>query len=226
MIQPLLFTPREKPHSTKPPSFKRSSGQPTSAELSLLFQLPSAAGLLERPTSAGRRRRLSGGTGGGGGFVAPARRVVVVAAGVRREDAPGVGGRPLDLLAHVAVVRRALVVAPACVRAGHSAPSQSSYNGWRVHQKMIRVQVIQVQKLPRPRVALDHLLAVLAPPVAVVEEIHLARGLDDDLGLLHHPLPGLAAGAPDDQKTIGSLSHLNDLTTLCNRQRPVGPCEE
>lgn len=39
---------------------------------------------------------------------------MVVAAGVRRQDAPGVGGRPLDLLAHVAVIRGALVVAPAC----------------------------------------------------------------------------------------------------------------
>ena len=32
---------------------------------------------------------------------------------VRREDTPRVGGRPLDLLAHVAVLRGALVVAPA-----------------------------------------------------------------------------------------------------------------
>ena len=36
-----------------------------------------------------------------------------MAAGVCRQDAPGVGGRPLDLLAHVALVGDALVVAPA-----------------------------------------------------------------------------------------------------------------
>ena len=34
-------------------------------------------------------------------------------AGVRRQDAPRVGGRPLDLLAYVAVLGGALVVAPA-----------------------------------------------------------------------------------------------------------------
>lgn len=67
---------------------------------------------------------MAGGRAGrrGGVGAAPARGVVVVAAGVRGEDAPGVGGRPLDLLAHVAVVRGALVVAPASetCRSGHS----------------------------------------------------------------------------------------------------------
>ena len=125
MIQPLLFTPRENHTPTNPPAsdYRTPNGQPSSAKLPLLFQLPSAACLLKRPTSTARRRRLAGGRAARrrrrGGLVAPARRVVVVAAGVRREDAPGVGGRPLDLLPHVAVVRRALVVAPAFVHAGH-----------------------------------------------------------------------------------------------------------
>jgi hypothetical protein len=81
--------------------------------LAFLFQLPSTASLLKhRPTSSGRvhgRRRRAVRRRFGG----PAWRIVVVPAGVRRQDTRRVGGRPLDLLAHVAVVRGALVVAPA-----------------------------------------------------------------------------------------------------------------
>jgi hypothetical protein len=84
-----------------------------SPRLALLFQLQSTASLLKhRPTSSGRvhgRRRRAVRCR----FGPPARWVVVVPARVRRHDAPGVGGRPLDLLAHVAVICGALVVAPA-----------------------------------------------------------------------------------------------------------------
>lgn len=68
--------------------------------------------LMSRATAGqahGRRARHLKVSGGG----RPPRRVVVVAAGVRRQDALGIGRRPLDLLPHVAAVRRALVVAPA-----------------------------------------------------------------------------------------------------------------
>jgi hypothetical protein len=66
---------------------------------------------------------------------------------------------------------------------------------------------LQVKISPRPGVALDYLLPVLAPPVAVVQEIHLAPRLDDDLGLLHHPLPAHAVRAPDHQTRQPTACH-------------------
>jgi len=108
MIQPLLFTPSKV-------TFHRGQW-PIISRLALFLQLPNPPILLKRPTSTSRVRRWRGRISrraARGGFVAPSRRIVVVAACVRRQDAPGVGGRPLDLLAHVAIVGDALVVAPA-----------------------------------------------------------------------------------------------------------------
>jgi hypothetical protein len=42
-----------------------------------------------------------------------------------------------------------------------------------------------VSDKPWIRIALDDLLPVLAPAVAVVEDVHLARRLDHDSGLAH-----------------------------------------
>jgi hypothetical protein len=64
------------------------------------------------PRRIGRGAAAGGSSGDSG---TPAWWVVAVPASVRRQDAPGIRGRPLDLLAHVAVIGGALVVAPAWI---------------------------------------------------------------------------------------------------------------
>lgn len=86
----------------------------------LLFQLMNATWLVQ--CAAGRVHcgwhGIRGGAAacpGGGSSSSPARWVVVVPPGVCRQDAPRVGGGPLDLLAHIAIIGGALVVAPAWI---------------------------------------------------------------------------------------------------------------
>jgi hypothetical protein len=68
-------------------------------------------------------------------------------------------------------------------------------------------KTVNAKTLPGTGVALDHFLAVLAPPVAVVQEVNVARGLQDDLGLLHHPLPSCrAVPAPAGQNKLSRFT--------------------
>lgn len=114
--------------------------------------------------------------------------VMVVLSLVGGDNCFDVGGSSLYVLPHWATHVRALVVAPDSITKFHGVRQALLHIFKTRARRITRMGWGSIfSSIPRMWVAFDHFLAILAPPIPIVKNIHIARCLHDHSRLSYCP---------------------------------------